>query len=185
MLRWLPFSIDYLIVERNSFLMIDEKYLRFSFPCRFSGAHNTHEKQVTEVGNRIEGLRSIAFIMTVLLNGKLIHRFILFWEPSYSIYTSFCDRLKAFYLTNCPSWQGMLLELPVELLQSIVCWIQWVLWVICDNISAPLYSAVTLRAVNLSQSSFVFNLNTRTKKSFLEIFLKNVKDWRAEQRRSN
>lgn len=40
----------------------------------------------------------------------------------------------------------------------------------CDNISAPLYCPITLRAVNLSQSSLVCNLNTRTKSSFLEIF---------------
>lgn len=31
-------------------------------------------------------------------------------------------------LTNYPSWQGVSLELPVELLQSTVCCIQWVLW---------------------------------------------------------
>lgn len=88
--------------EKNNPLMFDDKYLRFSFHCRFFLHYRLamiflrnkpFANQTTEKENRIVERLVWSFCLEVLLSGKLIH--ILFWEapilwiPLFSIHIFF------------------------------------------------------------------------------------------------
>lgn len=169
--------------EKNNPLMRDDKYLRFSFHRRFFWHCRLaviflciNLLQTKQLRGKIELLKdfSEAFVLKILLSGKLIY--VLFWEAhiyEFLLFLSiffFLWQAQGLQLKNWPPWEGVSLELPVELLKSTVCWVQWMLWVVCDRISSPLCTLVTMKAMNLSQSFFVFNLNTRRNKLFVRFF---------------